>query len=408
MDTAGFTDTKIIIPDGGDVKGIEQAMAADAQFAAAVDGFGLHYPCNRPAPETRTTWGKKYWSSEDYSTVGNWAGAACWGRLLNQNYIRMNQTSTIAWALIWSVYETGFPYFGNGLMYAMTPWSGYYEAGMPGSSNGGAIWTNAHTGQFTEPGWKYLAGEGVGMLANGGSWVGMVSPDGQEVTLTVEKLEGRCLRCAGQTTETETVQFKLSGGLERHTVLQVWTTDKQDQFIQQSNISASADGTFSYSIQKDSIVTFSSWFNGQHKAVVDIPVAAPFPKELSDNFESYEVDAEARFFADNGGSFTVVDDGAVGKVLKQWVRQENGVNRWVNNVNPVTLLGNASWQDLKVSVDVTVPPAQPGPPGPPPPPPSPYTYLRNKFNQECLDTKGAKRCVVAYALLPDALPPHPT
>jgi hypothetical protein len=36
--------------------------------------------------------------------VGDWEGAACWGRLLNQNFVRMNQTSTISWSLIWSVY----------------------------------------------------------------------------------------------------------------------------------------------------------------------------------------------------------------------------------------------------------------------------------------------------------------
>ena len=36
--------------------------------------------------------------------MGDWEGAACWGRLLNQNFVRMNQTSTISWSLIWSVY----------------------------------------------------------------------------------------------------------------------------------------------------------------------------------------------------------------------------------------------------------------------------------------------------------------
>jgi hypothetical protein len=30
--------------------------------------------------------------------------------------VRMNMTSTISWSLIWSVYEKGFPFFGNGLM----------------------------------------------------------------------------------------------------------------------------------------------------------------------------------------------------------------------------------------------------------------------------------------------------
>ena len=117
MDAAGFSDTQIIIPDGGDTSGIEAAMKADVSFAAAVDGLGVHYPCDHPVPSIEAEFGKKYWSSEDYSTVGDWAGAACWGRILNQNYVRMNQTSTIAWSLIWSVYSPGFSYFGNGLMY---------------------------------------------------------------------------------------------------------------------------------------------------------------------------------------------------------------------------------------------------------------------------------------------------
>ena len=117
------------------------------------------------------------------------------------------------WSLIWSVYGSGFPYFGNGLMYAFTPWSGFYEAGNLGaagsSSNGAAIWTNAHTCQFVDIGWKYLAvGAGSGMLAGGGSYVTLVSPDGRHFSLIVEKLEGRCLRCAGQTTTTETISFR--------------------------------------------------------------------------------------------------------------------------------------------------------------------------------------------------------
>ena len=27
------------------------------------------------------------------------------------------------------------------------------------------VWTNAHVGQFTDPGWFYLGGEGNGMLS---------------------------------------------------------------------------------------------------------------------------------------------------------------------------------------------------------------------------------------------------
>ena len=35
----------------------------------------------------------------------DWAGAQCWARLSNDNYIRMNMTATISWSLIWSVYQ---------------------------------------------------------------------------------------------------------------------------------------------------------------------------------------------------------------------------------------------------------------------------------------------------------------
>ena len=41
-------------------------------------------------------------------------------------------------------------------------------------------------------------------------------------------------------------------------------------------------------------------------------------------------------------------------VYKQWSEAENGVNRWGSNVNPISLLGNASWTDVTASVSVYV------------------------------------------------------
>ena len=90
----------------GDVKAVRGHLAARYERLRVLLGEGA----------VQQEYGLKFWSSEDYSTVGDWAGAACWGRLLNQNFVRMNQTSTISWSLIWSVYASGFPYFGNGLM----------------------------------------------------------------------------------------------------------------------------------------------------------------------------------------------------------------------------------------------------------------------------------------------------
>ena len=124
MSAAGFPNTKLVLPDGGGMPAAYQqaAEAGDTELINAVEAIGQHYPCDRPDPAVFNWW--KFWSSEDYSTVGDWSGAACWGRSLNQNFIRMNQTSTIAWSLIWSVYSSG-SYFGNGLMYV--PFSSFFS-----------------------------------------------------------------------------------------------------------------------------------------------------------------------------------------------------------------------------------------------------------------------------------------
>lgn len=61
-------------------------------------------------------------------------------------------------------------------------------------------------------GWQYLnvSGGGSGYLANGGSYVTLVSPtDARDFTLVIEKLQGACLRCSGQTTSAELVTVQL-------------------------------------------------------------------------------------------------------------------------------------------------------------------------------------------------------
>lgn len=125
MDTAGFHATELML---GDTKAVDDTILADfetdADFAAAVAGIGLHYPClamgnaNQFLPHNyiQQRWGKKLWSSEDSSTPATWGGGGCWGQTLNQNFIRMNMTATIMWSLLWSVYDDGGPCEGAGLM----------------------------------------------------------------------------------------------------------------------------------------------------------------------------------------------------------------------------------------------------------------------------------------------------
>lgn len=222
----------------------------------------------------------------------------------------------------------------------------------------------------------------------------MVQPGGKNFTVILEKLEGRCLRCAGQTTETETVTFQLSAALAAVTPkLQIWLTNETTHFVRLADV-VPVGGSFEVTVPKDSIVTASSWFTGQSKATVTIPKDAAFPGTLKDSFDTYPVDGLARYFADNGGSFQVAQDpqNSTNMVYKQWVQAENGVNRWGGNVNPVSLLGNTTWTTLTASVKVKVEARSPPPTLPPTPsPPSPssnYVNLENQYNGLCLDVRG--------------------
>eukprot|EP00045_Choanoeca_perplexa_P014026 m.162775 g.162775 ORF g.162775 m.162775 type:complete len:791 (-) comp16539_c0_seq8:740-3112(-) len=384
MDDAGWEDTQIIVPDGHYDEDLFKQLESNSELDAAVAGIGLHYPCNVPHPEVQEH-GKKYWSSEDYSTVGNWAGAGCWGRLLNQNFVRMNMTSTIAWSLIWSVYPVGFPYFGNGLMYAFEPWSGYYTVNSP-------IWTSAHTCQFTQVGWTMHTGMN-GTLTNGGTYVAYTDPDKIYLTVVLEKLEGDCLRCAGRVAQDETVTLRLTDAQFQKdgTVFQMWSTTETDPFVYQGNVTVS-NGAIAVPVKADSVVTVSTWFNGQAMGSATIPPTQPFPKPYQDDFESYPVDGLAKYMADDGGSFQIAkspdSDPSRGMVLKQWVLQENGVNRWGHNTPPVTYLGDMNWTDTSVAVDVWISPPTIPAPAPGPGPSSNFSAIISQADSQCLDVVG--------------------
>ena len=365
MDAAGFGSTMISVFDNDySLKNLVSEAVADPAFNASFYSVGRHYPCDYPGPAIEQVLHKPYWSSEDQSAANDWTGAACWARLLNQNYVLMNITATIAWSLIWSV-PVGLPCGGSGMMTAQEPWSGHYSggdgAGGPSAtpSLNGPLWTSAHTTQFVAPGWRYLhvPGGGSGFLdasMGNGSYVTLVPPaDLSAFTLIIEKAAGTC-KCAPPgvgVTSDGTATFSVAGGLPgAGTVLQVWRTNETAQFWRDADVVIAGDNTFSIFVPSDSIVTLSSRANASHGVPsAPIPTPGPFPIPYADDFSGYGADATpVRFFADQTGSFAVRNGS-----LTQVVTVDPGPNRWVNeDVDPITLLGDDSLGNLTVFVGV--------------------------------------------------------
>jgi hypothetical protein len=345
---AGF-DTRVIIMDGGwDTNSYEMALA-NSSFAAAVYAAGLHYPCDKPHPETANV-GWALWASEDYSRDPAWSdGATYWGKALNQNYVLMNATATISWSLIWSAY-TNLVCDGAGLMRAHTPWSGNYEASAP-------IWLSAHTTQFVQPGWRYLSvnsmGSGLIQSSGGnksaGTWVALVPPSGSGITVVVETLVNDA--CIARDYEPVVITFSvLPGGPlpAPGSTLHVWRSRRDALFVQEADMEISADGTFSLSLLPDEMLTASTVDGATHGTFPDpIPPPAAWPLPFSEDFNSLPDGSIARFFSDQGGAWK-----ALGGKYSMVGWGPNGANGWGSPLDPLTQFGDESWADYSVSATV--------------------------------------------------------
>ncbi|KAA0170822.1 hypothetical protein FNF27_06517 [Cafeteria roenbergensis] len=370
LDSNGFPSTRIVAPDSNwDIAG---EMLTDPELMDAVDIVGAHYPGMTSSSDAIKT-GKLLAASEDDSTFGDNIGTGCWARLLNRNWVQGRMSATIMWNLLASYYP-GLPWMGTSFMWATQPWSGHYQVKS-------AVYVTAHWTQFTRPGWSYLAVDstgGSGFFAKGGTYASLVeNADGTgHFSVVMEKIHhdrSKCVRpgLPEYSVEQESVTFRLTGPAAATAAAQgklaLWTSvlryngQESTLFEQQAPIpvARAPDGSvnFTVTVPVDGVITVSTMLTGPAKGGVAMPPsAAPFPVPYSDDFNDYPLHSEPSYFADQAGSWEVLDsrDPAHGLAMRQMVPQKPIC--WAGDYAPVSVFGETTWTDVNHSVDFMIDP----------------------------------------------------
>lgn len=369
LDSAGFSSTKIVAPDGS--WDIANDILADPVLAKAVHAIGAHYPGTVSTAAAEAT-EKPLWASEDDSTYNNDIGAGCWARIINQNYVNGNMTASINWNLV-AAYMKGTNWYRAGLMNAMQPWVGSYGSWHADGTwtAGPMIWATAHTTQFTEPeAWQYLQhGFGSGLLSSGGSFVTMVNSQSRDLTIVIEKMSydhSFCVRpgLAKFNTSNETISLEIVGVdsawniTELHVWFTHWAYDSGDRTVEFEYLGTTnvVDGVVTVEATVNSMYTLTTVATGVKGAPRSIPQQPSlFPPAFEDDFESCRISGEAKYFSDQNGVFECVDsnDEAHGVVMEQMVPMRPVT--WGGDIRPHSLIGHRDAKNTSLAIDGYMP-----------------------------------------------------
>ena len=329
--------TKIVAADEVCAWSVADRMREDAALMDAVDVIGTHYP---PAGSTKNALmtGKPLWASEEGATMPDrWEAARHLIRRFNRGYTEGKIVRQVVWSVVGAYYDL-LPVPESGLLNARTPWSGAYEL-KP------ALWAVAHYTQFAEPGWIYCESASRYDEAGRMSWVTLYDPNGDDFSIIVETVDAETPR---------RLDLRIGGGLASGE-LHVWRTDRTASFERIVALHP-VDGQVSFEAQPGSIYTLTTT-TGQRKGDGSLAPAAPkpFPFPYADDFDACPAGRQPRYLSDQSGVFETVALPGRGHVLMQSIPQR-GIE-WLYHVNPDphTLIGDRTWRDYAVRVDVQLP-----------------------------------------------------
>ncbi|GIG62504.1 galactosylceramidase [Longispora fulva] len=345
LNSSGLSSVKLVANDDNGWNAADE-MAGNTAFRNAVDIVGSHYTCGYLSDQstcsstsTAQGIGKPLWASESGSQDYN-TGAAAVARGINRGYIDAKMTAYINWPIVAALYQNLY-FSTDGLALADQPWSGAYSVGK-------TTWALAHTGQFAQPGWRYLdAASGYlgGNRANG-SYVVLKSPNNVDYSTVIETLDA---------SSSQTATFAITGGLSTGAV-HVWATNMRsgnasDYFVRQSDITPSGGG-YTITLQPGYLYSLTTT-TGQGKGTATSPARSALALPYTDNFDGYAANRSPRYFTDMNGSFETVPcaAGRAGTCVRQMAPATP--IRWTDEPfnAPYTMMGERGWTDYTVSVD---------------------------------------------------------
>jgi galactosylceramidase len=184
---------------------------------------------------------------------------------------------------------------------------------------------------------------GCGYLQKG-SYVTIKSPDNKDFSFIVETVD---------TTGTQTVTFDL-GMNTGHKLLHVWkSTNGKCEFEKQTDIKI-RNNKFTMQLEGKSAYSITTT-EGQAKGNYVIPEKKAFPFPYLEDFEKEILGQLPKYFMDQAGVFEVHQrEDKQGKCLKQ-IMDKQGIE-WEPDFNHAveTVLGDISWTDYEVHVDVNI------------------------------------------------------
>jgi galactosylceramidase len=163
------------------------------------------------------------------------------------------------------------------------------------------------------------------------------------------------------TVEPEIVTFTLDKPWSELSQLYVWRTqfawDGMTQlnstFFEQLAPINIIDGSFTLSVNPDELYTLTTLSTGNRATIPPPPPNTPFPQHYSDNFDQYQVNSEAQYFADQAGSFEIfATNSSRGNVMRQSVPTLPIC--WEGDYAPYSVIGDVTWSDTFVSADVMI------------------------------------------------------